>query len=124
MNQFKGSLTARSVQADEFQSQTRCASPGNALIPLHKTRHYQSFNLRREANPLATTGQAHITHLDELFQSQTRSQSTGDMKIPMSLSPISHYSGTFKQGHFPWKFPRNIPRIEKTSCTWRADVTR
>ena len=59
-----------------------------------------------------------------VFQSPPPGSRLGNLARSITSLLTNHYSGTFKQGHFPWKFPRNIPWIEKTSCTWRADVTR
>src|SRR5947209_3479410 len=47
-----------------------------------------SFNLRREANPLATEALHSISRLTFLFQSQARSQSTGDAVWTINGVPV------------------------------------
>ncbi len=85
-----------------FQSQARSQSPGDnnlSALPVDyqevsisgekpipwrqhlqrsNRRQQQSFNLRREANPLATPISFHISMSSRRFQSQARSQSPGD----------------------------------------------
>src|SRR5438132_769828 len=89
----------------------------------------KSFNLRREAIPLATYAYGVPTYQYQQFQSQARSQSTGDVLVlevakPLILVSISgekpihwrrqaaflplpelHYSGTFQVRHFPGNLP-------------------
>src|SRR5205085_818443 len=44
----------------QFQSQARSQSAGDQGAPLFNKSHSKSFNLRREANPLATNIEEHI----------------------------------------------------------------
>src|SRR6266566_1965706 len=89
-----------------FQSQTRSQSPGDSGCRGKATNLWHGFNRRREANPLATQvveerpqtfGTVSIAdakpipwrppiddpaeYANSLFQSQTRSQSPGDVMI-------------------------------------------
>src|SRR5205814_1338467 len=56
----------------------REANPLATMGSVHYGARQQSFNRRREANPLATRAQAAYQDFSTVFQSQTRSQTSGD----------------------------------------------
>ncbi len=96
--------------AASFQSQTRSQSPGDKRLPKYSTQvvsvsiadakpipwrrletslrllAIRGFNRRREANPLATRSSFAMCAIVSKFQSQTRSQSPGDVHVG------SHYA--------------------------------
>src|SRR5206468_1934062 len=62
-----------------FQSQARCQAPGDRHRSTEKARGASSFNLRRDARPLATLCEVHRALIFRVFQSQARCQAPGDL---------------------------------------------
>src|SRR5947199_258339 len=63
-----------------FQSQGRSQSPGYQASDTLQTSSIYSFILSQEANPLPTERMHFIQRHSEQFQSQARSQSSGDKR--------------------------------------------
>src|SRR6266487_4204203 len=61
-----------------------------------------SFNRRREANPLATCISRLCGNLMQLFQSQTRSQSPGDTSLPV-ISTLTFDVSIADAKPIPWR---------------------
>src|SRR5947209_787777 len=64
-----------------FQSQARSQSAGDRKSAKKLSHAQRSFNLRREANPLATIFWNPRSSISIKFQSQARSQSAGDYPL-------------------------------------------
>ncbi len=73
-----------------------------------------SFNLRREANPLATTprGKAELAH--DAFQSQARSQSPGDFHSKY-VSLRSSWVSISGEKPIPWRLAVQMPLKKPTT---------
>src|SRR5436305_1273116 len=79
-----------------------------------------SFNLRREANPLATTLGINCPAGKTVFQSQARSQSAGDM---IGDAECARIAGVSISGEKPIRW-RRIKQIPMASWCWSFNLRR
>ena len=77
-------LILHRARAGRFQSQARSQSTGDSCFGMAQSTPNICFNLRREANPLATCDRVDRSVVSPVFQSQARSQSTGDI-VPVLM---------------------------------------
>ncbi len=92
-----------------FQSQARSQSPGDAVKFACGKMSNNRFNLRREANPLATAPGLRLSPPLFVFQSQARSQSPGDFSASL-LEPGGSRVSISGEKPIPWRRPAQKPQ--------------
>src|SRR6266487_6378714 len=87
-----------------FQSQPRCQAPGDGDEGMSEDRTNSSFNLNRDARPLATKCPTIIRVRTSRFQSQPRCQAPGD-PLPTVKVRETHLSFTLNRDARPLATP-------------------